>query len=124
MPIFKSTYNILVKPWEDEVFNPNWFDSDKPIYPPSPLWDNSRELTIEDVDIWEVIYEGGGGTGVYASWCPYAEFYMLRLTGYIETFYGPRAQEELRKRLDFHKIPYPINKKWVDSNDMPLYKTQ
>ena len=77
MPFFKSTKDILKSPWEDELFNPNWMDSDKLVLPPSKEWDYSRELSIEDVDIWEVISEMSGPSGIYASWLPYAEFYII-----------------------------------------------
>lgn len=124
MPIFKTTKNILVDPWNDELFDSRFTDTDKAFYPPNKPWDNSRELQIDDIDIWEVLYEGGGGTGVYAAWDPYAEFYMLRVSGYIETYYGPRAQEALRKELDRYQIPYSVNKLWVSNEEMHLYKNQ
>lgn len=129
MPFFKSTQNILKTPWEDEVFNENWMDSDKLYLPPTYDWDYSRELNIEDVDIWEVIYEASGGVGVYASWCPYAEFYMVRVgwelenKGYgVESYYGPRAGEKVVQRMKELKIPFTINNKWVNPEDMWLYE--
>lgn len=102
-------------------------DSDKLVLPPSPKWDYSRELQIEDVDIWEVLFEQGGGTGVYAAWCPYAEFYMLRVNldgrnPQIETFYGAGAQKRLIEKLNLYKIPYSINKIWVEPEEVYLYE--
>ena len=114
MPFFKSTYNILKKSDEDEVFNPNWMDSNKLILPSRKYWDYKRPLQIEDIDIWEVIYEQGGGTGVYAAWDPYAEFFMVLINNKIETFYGKGSEKRLMKYLDVHKIPYPKFKVWVD----------
>jgi hypothetical protein len=134
MPFFKSTYNILKKPDEDEVFNPNWMDSNTLILPDYKEWDYGREMTIEDVDIWEVIYEKGGGIGVYASWLPYAEFYMitsgwrpLRLgqtvnDRIIETYYGAGSNEQVRKRAAELGIFLPSTQVWVDSEDMWLYQ--
>lgn len=136
MPVFKSTYNILKKPDEDEVFNPNWMDSDTLVLPPTKKWDYSREMTVEDVDIWEVIAESGS-MGIYAAWCPYAEFYMITLgvdyqTGWtignyhyqdkiIETFYGKNAEKKAYGRaIEIGIIPM-LNKKWVDPEDMWLY---
>ena len=57
MPFFKSTHNILVKVDEDEVFNENWMDSDSVVTPPTRKWSYDRDMQIEDVDIWEVLYE-------------------------------------------------------------------
>jgi hypothetical protein len=123
---FKTTQNILKD--SNEVFDSSW-DSIKEIWlPPTYDWDYSRELQIEDVDIWEVIYEQSGGVGVYAAWCPYAEFYIIRvgwkleLKGYgIETYYGPGSMKKVQKRMTELKIPFGLNKIWVDSDQMHLY---
>jgi hypothetical protein len=127
LPFFKTTKNILSTPWEDELWNDNWMDSDKLLLPPKIEWDYSRELKIEDVDIWEVIYQQGGGTGVYAAWSPYAEFYMITLPNLnvfpdrIETYYGPDASEKVIKRCKELKIPVSVNKHWVDPEDLWKY---
>jgi hypothetical protein len=65
-------------------------------------------MQIEDVDIWEVIVERGGGVAVYAAWCPYAEFYMLRHNWGqdIELFYGRSVQPNVLARLDEIGFPY------------------
>jgi hypothetical protein len=142
MPFFKSTYNILKKPDEDEVFNPNWMDSNKLVLPPTKPWDYKKEMTIEDVDIWEVLVEQGGGVGIYASWCPYAEFYMVttgselskQWLGYLngvpynyndrswETYYGAGAQQQVKKRAKELNLPLNITSVWVDETDMWLYQ--
>jgi hypothetical protein len=108
MPQFKSTQNIF-KDFGDEVFNKNWMDSDTLILPPSPDWSYDRVMEIEDVDIWEVIVERGGGVAVYAAWCPYAEFYLVRynLGQDLEAFYGRFVQPQLLQRLEELRIPYP-----------------
>ena len=108
MPQFKSTYNILTKPWEDEVYNKNWFYKNFLELPPNPRWDNKRQLKIEDIDIWEVITEMSGPTGIYASWMPYAEFYMIVNKGKIDsTYYGEGSDKYAAKRADDLNIPYP-----------------
>jgi hypothetical protein len=122
---FKSTQNIFKD--FGEVFETKWMDSNKVETPPNPPWDYSRELKIEDVDIWEVIYEQGGGVGIYASWCPYAEFYLIR-TGWwnmpndIETYYGPGADAAVQKRAKELNIPIVVNKVWVEPENMFLYE--
>jgi hypothetical protein len=140
MPIFKSTYNILKKPDEDEVFNPNWMDSDKLVLPPTKPWDYQREMTIEDVDIWEVLVENGGGFGIYASWCPYAEFYLIT-TGsdernvwsngnntyndkHWEVYYGAGAQELVKKRAKDFNLHLPTFKLWVEDQNMWLHQKE
>jgi hypothetical protein len=129
MPFFKTTYNILVRPGEDELFDPNWMNSDKMILPPKNDWDYSRELQIEDIHIWEVLYEASGGIGIYAAWDPFAEFYMFT-TGWvpktmndriIETYYGPQASKKVKQRADSLNIPLQLHKIWVEPEDMWLY---
>jgi hypothetical protein len=128
MPTFKTTKNIFI-PWEDELYNDNWMDRDTIYLPPKRDWDYARELQIEDINIWEVIGDYGGGAGVYAAWDPYAEFYMLRhnwrmtKAGYsIETFYGPGAQKNLQKRMKEMDFPFHTNQIWVEPEDMWIYQ--
>lgn len=128
MPFFKSTYNILKKSDEDEVFDPNWMDSDTLILPPKTNWDYAREMQIEDVNIWEVIYEQGGGLGLYAAWDPYAEFYMITghhhkiLSNKLEFYYGKNAGQIVYKRCKELGIPVFLNQVWVEKDDMWLYQ--
>jgi hypothetical protein len=137
MPFFKTTKNILDVVDEDELFDPNWFDTPFLQLPPYTTWDYKRELKIEDVDIWEVIYEQGGGVGVYAAWSPRAEFYMI-LNGYenqftiscgcfkkvrnIETFYGPKADFKVQQKMLELGLPFAKSHVWVDPEDMWLYQ--
>lgn len=108
MPQFKSTMNIF-KDFGDEVFNPHWMDSDKIELPPSPDWTYDRVMELEDVDIWEVIVERGGGVALYAAWMPYAEYYLLRHNWGqdLEAFYGRAVQPQLIQRLEELQISYP-----------------
>lgn len=128
MPIFKTTHNILTKPWEDELFDPNWMDSDKVKLPPKVDWDYSRELFIEDIDVWEVLYQGSGGMGVYAAWMPYAEFYMITIgwnkegSIMIETHYGAGAQKIVKKRSKELGMPLSVNEVWIEPEHMWLYE--
>ena len=127
MPQFRSTANILKTVNQDEVFNPDWMNYDTVQYPPSPEWDYSRELQIEDIDIWEVIYEGFSETSLYAAWCPYAEFYMFvygldPASAKIETYYGKGAQKVVQKKVKELNVPIETNKVWVDTDKMWLYE--
>ncbi len=107
MPQFKTTQNIL-KDFGDEVWHDNNMDSDKIVLPPSPDWSYDRVMNFEDVEIWEVIIERGGGIAVYAAWCPYAEYYIIRHNWGedLEAFYGRFVQPQVLERLDQLKIPY------------------
>lgn len=123
MPFFKTTYNILIKPDEDELFDPNWMDSDTIFLPPKTNWDYARELKIEDVSIWEQIYASPGYFELYASWDPYAEFYMIIWPRKkIQTFYGQGALEQVKKLVLENNIPVSFHPTWVEPEDMWLYE--
>ena len=123
---FRTTQNIFND--MEEYFDPNWMDSNKLILPPKTDWDYKRPMKIEDVNVWEVIYEQGGAVGVYASWDPYAEFYMIRVgwlleqQGYgFETYYGPGSMKQVTERMEEMDIPYSLNKIWIEPEDMKFY---
>jgi hypothetical protein len=123
MPFFKTTKNILVD--NGEYFESKWMDSDTLILPPSTPWDYQRELTIEDVDLWEVVFESGP-IAVYGSWAPYAEFYLVKLLSpnqqpIIETFYGPKASDRAASRLKEMGISLPKTQLWVENDDLWLH---
>lgn len=110
MPIFKSNKNVFVD--FGEYYDPNWMDSNVIVLPDTKEWSYDRELQIEDVDLWEVISEFSGG-GVYVSWSPYAEFYMVVLpewAGGIKTFYGKDCLPSVKAYLREKNIPYSIQK--------------
>lgn len=138
MPQFKSTYNILIKPDEDEVFESSWVENSELILPPSPSWDYGRELTIDDVDIWEVLFQGSHGLGVYAAWCPHADFYMIT-TGFdtsvvtydgptpycrrhVETYYGANSQSQVYQRAKELGIHLQTHTVWAEDNQIWLHQ--
>ena len=106
MPLFRTNQDIF-KTNGEEIYDENHKNYNYAILPPSPMWDNSREIQIEDVDIWEVIFEGGGGNGLYAAWCPYAQFYMFRYKNEVEWYSGPQGEKILEHRLKDLNISYP-----------------
>ena len=124
---FKTTQNIFKD--MQEFFDPNWMDSNKLVLPPKSEWDYNRPMQIEDVDIWEVIYEQSGAVGIYAAYDPYAEFYMIRVGWFLESqgygaeiYYGPGAMKKVMKRMDELGIPYSTHFENVESENMWLYQ--
>lgn len=127
MPIFRSNKDIF-KTSSEESFESKWMDSNTIITPKKNIWDYSRELKVEEVDLWEVLYESSEGFRVYAAWEPYAEFYMVcgrapdRSIIILETFYGAGSQNNLLKYMVINKIPFSLTKVFVDPEDMWLYQ--
>ena len=128
MPFYKTTKNIFVD--FDEHFDPNWMDRDEIYIPPNDKWDYQREMKLEDVDLWETIWEGE--ISVFAAYQPYAEFFLVTfMVDFLEahpdqppfvTFYGKHAQTKLSQYLNQWNIKLPINNLWVEDNEMWLYK--
>ena len=129
MPFFKTTHNIFNTPWEDELWDNNWFNSNKVVLPPNRPWDYKKELKIEDVQIWEQIYFESGGTGLYAAWDPYAEMYLITKNlhakdlenRYTEIFYGKNAGNRAYKKAIDLGMPIVVNKIWVEDEEMWKY---
>lgn len=123
MPFFKTTKNILVD--HGEYFESKWMDSNELVLPPTAPWDYKRELTIEDVDIWEVIFETSP-VSVYGAWAPHAEFYLIKLMlpnqqPSIETVYGPKASDRVAARLKDFGITLPKTQVWVEHDELWLH---
>lgn len=124
MPIFKSNKNIFVD--NGEYFESKWMAQDTIYWPPTKPWSYERELNIDDIDLWEVIYEGN--FGIYAAYSPEAEFYMIfpfywmASKGFkIETFYGKDASIRTWKRAKELDIDLSVIEYWLDSDEYEKY---
>lgn len=120
MPIFK-TNNDIFKTGGEETFDENIMNYDFLIFPETKKWDYKKPLSIEDIEIWEVLYEEGGGTGVYAAWRPYAEFYMVSYKYQIEIFTGFGCNLRLTKYLNKKNIPFLLKTIWVEDDEIIHY---
>ena len=123
---FKTTKDIFVD--NTEYFNQNWMDSNVLITPDHKKWDYKKDMHIEDVDIWEVIYEASGGIGIYASWSPYAEFYLIRrgweieIANGLETYYGAGAELKVLQIIKELGLNISTQKRWVEIEEMWLHE--
>jgi hypothetical protein len=128
MPVYKSNKDIF-KTHSEEVFENRWFDNDVLYVPKTKKWDYKRELKIEDIEVWEVIFEDSWGLGIYAAYEPYAEFYLIRYLSHdgphaADTFYGSGAQDKIIKFMIEHGIPFQVNDVWVENDEMWLYDSK
>tara|TARA_B110000977_G_scaffold70769_1_gene96047 strand:+ start:4343 stop:4726 length:384 start_codon:yes stop_codon:yes gene_type:complete len=124
MPFFKTTNNIVTD--HGEHFDENWMDSDTLILPPKDEWTYDRELTIDDIDLWEVIFEDN--FGIYAAYSPHAEFYMIfpfywvKDQGFeIETFYGVDAADRTWKRAKELGMTLPVTEYYLPNEQFDKY---
>lgn len=126
MPRWKTTENILIPNKDGEHFEEDWmnYNSIYQYLPPHPLWVENRLIRLEDVDLWEVIVEWSGLSGVYAAWCPYAQYFIVtdRWTVVAE-FWGAEGEKKLQEYLSYKNIPFSVNKIWVENEDFENYIT-
>jgi hypothetical protein len=85
-----NKYWVTIFKLTSEIVNQNWDDSfSKSIPPPiTEQWHDQREITIEDVSIWEQIYRQSGNFGIYAAYSPYTEFYIIVYELFLNTKQG------------------------------------
>jgi hypothetical protein len=115
MPIFKTTNDILSKPWSDSSL---YQTQELPI---KEEWLKTNLPTFDDIDTWEEIYYQPGNVGIYAAWSPYVELFIIthdlflnQLSG-IEIFSGGDASENAKHRARQLGIVVPTNTVWVNS---------
>ena len=124
MPRFKTTENIIRFNKDGEYFNEDWmnYDSIYQYLPPNPSWDKPRPIRFEEVDLWEVVYERSGMTGIYAAWCPYAPYFIVTdKWKIINEFWGIEGEKKLHQYMIDNKIPIVLNKIWVDDDNLYQY---
>ena len=117
----KSTFEIFSSPWQDYSYK---VDHNNKILTKIPHgWLKKDPMTIEDVVMWEELYYQGGNLGIYVSWSPHAEFYMivhdlfLKEQYGIETFFGKNAYLECVLRARKFGIDLDINRIRANEND-------
>lgn len=109
--IFKSTYQILNNPWKEDVPN---IDPFPVVKPPHTRWENTTQIGINDIKLWEQIYYEPGVIGVYAAWDPHEEFYLVTYnfvltenSGY-KTFTGDNCVDTVIAELRTLGVELPV----------------
>jgi len=107
MTMFRTTEQIFKGGLH---FDQNWLELppwmlERP--EPTP-WFGQKDMTIEDVDFWEVLFESGGGNGLYAAWQPYGEIYLIRHNDiHLECFSGKNANWLAEQYCIKNNLYYP-----------------
>lgn len=119
MTVYKSTNHILNNPFEKIPSDTESFSYGTRT---TNDFDYSKPCSIYDVKMWEQIYYEPGVIGIYASYDPMIEFYMITYNIFIdkekgiETFFGPSAVEEIISRAKILGINLPVFTKYVKVN--------
>jgi hypothetical protein len=119
MSVFKTTEDIFKFPWNYTKYDPVTF-------PPDFVdWDYSSILSIPQVDVWEEIYYEPGNFGIYASWNPKAEYYIIvydLLPDATEEYYGQDSENKVKHRARELGIVLDENQVWINPRDEWLYE--
>lgn len=129
MPQFRTSNQLLKHSDYDDFWDENFMERYDVYFPPTYKWDYKKDMQFEDVYLWELIYEESGLRGLYASYIPYAEFYLLLTRDYeknmpiVKFFYGQNCLKNIKKEMKNQNLKWPLslNKIWVDEEDMWLH---
>ena len=111
----KSTHEILTMPWKEST---NCIPIGGKI---PPTWKGNTPLTINDIHFWEELYYEPGNIGVYISWSPYEEFYLIAYNLFvnqkfgIETFNGADACYKVSENISKLGIILPVRSIYTNS---------
>ena len=97
MPRFKRNEDLLRG---TEYFESKFMNIDE--LPPTIPWNGSKEPHIEDIDIWEILGEQSGPSGIFAPWLPYIDKFLVIKQGKILDFTDEARAERLCKENGIH----------------------
>jgi len=107
MPRFKTKYNVFND--LNELFPKDVADANGVYLPETWDWNGSSQITVDDVIIWECLYEESGLSGIYAAWAPYAELYIVTERQVsIKEFFGLSAKKLVDEYCVANGIPVPV----------------
>lgn len=119
MTAYKTTAHILANPYERM---PDNLDSGFEYYKVDKNLTLDSPPSISDIKMWEQLYYESGVVGIYVSYDPKIEFYMITYNVFIdkekgiETFFGSNAVEELVSRANKLGIDLPVVTEYVKIN--------
>ena len=104
MPRFKTKYNVFEN--NEELYSEAIANENGIYIPETWDWDGPSQLSVDDVIIWECLFEKTGPSGIYAAWAPYEEFYIVTdRRSVVKEFFGPSAKELLNEYCVAEGIP-------------------
>lgn len=124
MPRWKTTEQLLHVSKDGELFDENWmnYDSIYQYMPPSTFWNEQRPIKFEDVDVWEVIAEWTGLSGIYAAWLPYSHYFIvIENWKIVSEYWGIEGEKLLQEDMKKNNIPISLNKVWIEDESIKIY---
>ena len=93
----------------DELFSEEVAKENGIYLPETWDWNEPSQIAVDDVVIWECLFERSGLSGIYAAWAPYEEFYIVTdRRAVVKEFFGPSAKELVDKYCVANSIPVPV----------------
>jgi len=119
MTNYLTTTQLLETPWSTEYTLGD--------HNPLPQWDYTNPIKFNDVLLWEEIFYQPGHIGVYTSYQPYAEFYIIVYDLFktnintIETFFGKSASDRAASRAKELGVDLEKKALFVDPLNVWMY---
>mgnify|MGYP001187763548 CR=1 FL=1 len=120
MNVLRTLDSIINNVWGDELGGKYELNTGSPIASYEE-WDYTKSVDISKVKIWEQLYHEPGNIGLFASWNPYIECYIIVYYPFIKSnngiivYYGKDScydvsavMKELSLNFDIFKINQPI----------------
>jgi hypothetical protein len=100
----------------EQILSNSWNETKNEVFPmrTPAKWLESKTLELDDIKLWEEIFYQPGLIGVYASWDPYEEFYIIVHNlhlhhNFFETFVGASASNLVVERCKLFGIELSYN---------------
>jgi hypothetical protein len=87
MNILRTFDSIIENVWGDKDSGNCITNTSSPV-PLYEEWDYNKKVDILDIKIWEQLYHDPGNLGLFASWSPYIEYYILIYYPFLDTDAG------------------------------------
>jgi hypothetical protein len=106
----------------EQILSSSWNENKNEVFPlrTPARWFGTTPPGLDDIKLWEEIFYQPGLIGVYVSWEPYEEFYiivhLLHLDKqFIEVFYEDDAVDRVLERCKYFNIMLPSKEIFVES---------
>lgn len=107
MPRFKTKYNVFEN--NDELYSEAIAKENGIYIPETWNWDGASQPSVDDVVIWECLFEQSGASGIYVAWAPFEEFYIVtERRVVVKEFFGASAKALVDKYCVTNGIPVPV----------------
>lgn len=115
MNVLRTLDSIIDNMWGDDLNGEYVLNTSSPIALYEE-WNYNNPIDINKIKIWEQLYHDPGNVGLFASWSPYIECYILVYYPFLETkngiivYYGKDACYDVSAVMKELSINFEVSK--------------